>query len=59
MNFGSDVRADFLLGIGKLESGFVLLLDIGRVLSLEHVEVLATLESSLPATPDSSLGTSL
>jgi purine-binding chemotaxis protein CheW len=59
LNFGSDVRADFLLGIGKLESGFVLLLDIGRVLSLEHVEVLATLESSLPATPDSSLGTSL
>ena len=38
LNFGTDVRADFLLGIGKLESGFVLLLDVGRVLSLEQVD---------------------
>lgn len=50
LNFGTDVRADFLLGIGKLESGFVLLLDVGRVLSLEQVDALANLESSLPAT---------
>ena len=49
LNFGTDVRADFLLGIGKLESGFVLLLDIGRVLSLEQVDALANLESSLPS----------
>jgi len=50
LNFGTDVRADFLLGIGKLESGFVLLLDIGRVLSLEQVDVLATLDPLLPST---------
>jgi len=49
LDFGTDVRADFLLGIGKLGSGFVLLLDIGRVLSLEQVEALAIL------TPDVSL----
>ena len=50
LNFGTDVRADFLLGIGKLDSGFVLLLDIGRVLSLEQVDVLANLESLVPST---------
>ncbi|MFY0752317.1 chemotaxis protein CheW [Pseudomonas sp. NFX5] len=49
LNFGTDVGADFLLGIGKLESGFVLLLDIGRVLSLEQVDALVNLESSLPS----------
>lgn len=50
LNFGTDVSADFLLGIGKLESGFVLLLDIGRVLSLEQVDALAGLEQSAPST---------
>lgn len=50
LNFGTDVRADFLLGIGKLESGFVLLLDIGRVLSLEQVDALVNLESPQPST---------
>lgn len=50
LNVGSEVRADFLVGIGKLESGFVLLLDIARVLSLEQVDVLSNLESLLPAT---------
>ncbi len=50
LNVGTEVRADFLLGIGKLDSGFVLLLDIGRVLALEPVDVLATLDSLLPAT---------
>jgi purine-binding chemotaxis protein CheW len=50
LDFGTDVRADFLLGIGKLDSGFVLLLDIGRVLSLEQVDVLANLEYLVPST---------
>lgn len=49
LNVGTDIRADFLLGIGKLDSGFVLLLDIGRVLSLEQVDVLANLESLVPS----------
>lgn len=49
LSFGTDVRADFLLGIGKLEGGFVLLLDIGRVLSLEKVDVLTNFESLLPS----------
>ncbi|MCK6188087.1 chemotaxis protein CheW [Pseudomonas sp. EYE_354] len=48
LKVGNHIRADFLSGIGKLGSGFVLLLDIGRVLSLEEVEGLANLES-LPA----------
>ncbi|WP_052448316.1 chemotaxis protein CheW [Pseudomonas rhodesiae] len=50
LNFGTAVRADFLLGIGKLDNSFVLLLDIGRVLSLEQVDVLENLDPLLPAT---------
>lgn len=50
LSVGTEVRADYLLGIGKLDSGFVLLLDIGRVLSLEPIDGLADLEALLPAT---------
>jgi len=49
VDFGTHARADFLSGIGKLDSGFVLLLDIDRVLSLEQVDGLKNLESLLPA----------
>ena len=31
--FGSGVRVDYLLGLGKTGAGFVLLLDLDRVLS--------------------------
>lgn len=39
--FGTRVRADFLLGMGKVGRGFVLLLDIDRVLSAGERELLA------------------
>lgn len=59
LRLGTDVTADFLLGIGKLESGFVLLLEIGRLLSLEQVDALAILEHQGLQQLDTSLGTSL
>ena len=36
-SFGTRVRLDYLLGLGKLESGFVLLLDADKVLTLEEL----------------------
>ena len=49
LNFGADVRLDFLLGIGKLDDGFVLLLDIGRLYYLEQVDLLENLGPLLTA----------
>ena len=39
--FGTRVRADFLLGMGKVGRGFVLLLDLDRVLAAGERELLA------------------
>ncbi len=35
--FGTRVRADFLLGMGRLEKKFALILDIDRILSTEEL----------------------
>ena len=43
--FGTRVRVDFLKGLGKIGKGFVLILDIDRVLSNE--EVSAAIEAPL------------
>lgn len=59
LRFGTDVTADFLLGIGKLESGFVLLLDIDRLLSLEQIDALSTPEHQDLQLLDTSSGASL
>src|SRR5215471_11015582 len=42
-SFGANLRTDFIRGMGKLGEGFVILLDIGKVLSIED---LASLETS-------------
>ncbi len=39
--FGSGVKVDYLLGLGKTAAGFVLLLDLDRVLSESEVAVAA------------------
>jgi purine-binding chemotaxis protein CheW len=36
--FGTQVRVDFLLGMGKVGKRFVLLLDIDRVISADEKE---------------------
>jgi len=43
--FGTSVRADYLLGLGKFGDRFVLLLDIDRVLSEAELRRAASLES--------------
>ena len=48
--FGTRVRADFLLGLGKVGRGFVLLLALARVISADEHEILAGI-----AAPDAPL----
>jgi purine-binding chemotaxis protein CheW len=43
-SFGTHVRADFLIGMGKLENRLVLVLDVDRVLS--PVEIQQTIEAA-------------
>jgi purine-binding chemotaxis protein CheW len=53
-SFGTGVRVDYLLGLGKAPSGFVLLLDIDRVLSASEAELAAAAAvpaSTAPAAP--------
>ncbi len=40
-SFGTGVRVDYLLGLGKTAAGFVLLLDLERVLSSSEIEAAA------------------
>lgn len=51
--FGTRIRADYLVGMGKVGRGFVLLLDLERVLSAGERELIAAVEpppgSDLPA----------
>ncbi len=42
-SFGANMRTDFISGMGKIGEGFVILLDISEVLSIEE---LATLEAA-------------
>jgi purine-binding chemotaxis protein CheW len=48
--FGTRVRVDFLPGMGKVGKGFVLILDIDKVLSSEEVLAATTLETPAPET---------
>ncbi len=43
-SFGSHIRNEFILGLGKVEDEFVILLDINYVLSIEE---LSTLENEV------------
>lgn len=45
--FGTGVRVDYLLGLGKVPAGFVLLLDLDRVLSAAE----AAAAAGAPAAP--------
>ena len=48
-SFGSQVPTDFLIGMGKLDERLVVLLDIGRVLSLDDLRLLAAANLTQPA----------
>ncbi len=46
--FGTGLRLDYLTGMGKVGKGFVLLLDVDRVVSASEAEI-ATQAAALPA----------
>lgn len=50
-SFGMKIRTDFIFGMGKVKGGFVILLDVGKALSVEELAV-ATRLQSLPAPAD-------
>ena len=39
-SFGTRIRADFIEGMAKVNGGFVILLDLGRVLSMDEIAML-------------------
>lgn len=41
--FGSNIRTDFIHGMGKIKNNFVVLLNVEQILSLDEVSVLANL----------------
>jgi purine-binding chemotaxis protein CheW len=41
-SFGAKIRTDFIAGMGKVDGKFVILLDIGQVLSVEDLTQLET-----------------
>jgi len=44
--FGAKIRADFISGMGKVGGKFVIILDIGRVLSVEEISILTQIADS-------------
>lgn len=49
-SFGTRIRADFIAGMAKVNKGFVILLDLGRVLSMDELAELRALAPE--AAPD-------
>jgi len=47
--FGSRVRTDFITGMARMDNHFTILLDVERVLSLEEITLLASLDTSASA----------
>lgn len=45
-SFGARIRTDFMLGIARLDSRFVILLDLAKVLSLEELASLQSFEAA-------------
>lgn len=43
--FGTNIRADFISGMGKVNNKFVIILDISRVLSIDEMGSLAAVSS--------------
>ena len=45
-SFGAKIRADFIAGMGKIGGKFVIMLDIRKVLSVDEIAELATVNQS-------------
>jgi purine-binding chemotaxis protein CheW len=39
--FGSRIRTDFIQGMGKVNGGFVIVIDVSRILAADEMQVLA------------------
>ncbi len=48
--FGGQLRADFMLGMGKVEGQFVIVLNIDRVLSFDDLDTLAYIQGDVDVT---------
>lgn len=55
--FGAKIRADFIEGMVEVDGKFIIILNVNRVLSLDEMALLASLENEAPqeteAGPDS------
>lgn len=47
--FGANIRADFILGMGKVNDRFVIILNVDHVLSVEELAALGQLHASVQA----------
>lgn len=47
-SLGMGMRHDFISGMGRVEGGFIILLDVGRVFSVEEMAALARLAEESP-----------
>ncbi|HSW03988.1 chemotaxis protein CheW [Aquabacterium sp.] len=55
--FGTRIRTDFIAGMAKVNSRFVILLDVDRVLSMDEMAALSGgIESSIGSAPAALLG---
>ncbi|MFZ2403928.1 MAG: chemotaxis protein CheW [Methylobacter sp.] len=48
-SFGTNIRADFIAGMGKINGKFVIILNIQHVLSMDDMEALVSMGSSSAA----------
>ncbi len=44
-SFGTHIRADFIDGMAKVNGGFVILLDLGKVLSMNEISMISDMAS--------------
>jgi purine-binding chemotaxis protein CheW len=54
--FGAKIRSDFIAGMGKVAGRFVILLEVGKVLSIDEIAALATVAEPNAFAQSSSTG---
>ena len=52
-SFGTSLRTDFIAGMGKIAGRFLVLLDIGNVLSVDELSAVRSTQDDLNGTPQS------
>jgi purine-binding chemotaxis protein CheW len=53
--FGAQIRADFIQGMGKINSKFVIILQVDKVLSVQEMTMVSTLAQGQAANPKHAL----